>query len=226
MARRRFQLIVFDWDGTLIDSTGHIVSAIQAAAAELGWPACSPTTIRELIGLAWPQACSQLYPQYGPADHEHLKAVYLQHFTQQLAQPPVPFSGAVDVLQALADAGVLLAVATSKSRAGLRRDLQHTGLGRYLASSRCADETASKPDPLMLREIMAELSVMPDDTLMVGDTEFDLEMAQQAGISAIGAGYGAHHPERLQALAPLGCLRDIRELLPALGLAEPPGLNR
>ncbi len=220
MSARRFELVVFDWDGTLIDSTEHIVAAIQAAGAELGWPEQPRAAVREIIGLAWPQACGQLYPQYEQSDYERLKTFYLQHFAAQTARPPALFAGAVDVLQALSDSGVLLAVATSKSRSGLRRDLQQTGLGRYLASSRCADETASKPDPLMLREIMAELSVGPQDTLMVGDTEFDLEMARQAGVSGVGAGYGAHHPERLQALASLGCVHNIRDLLALVGLGQ------
>lgn len=220
MTTRTFELIVFDWDGTLIDSTEHIVTAIQAAGAELGWPAQPPEAVREIIGLAWPQACGQLYPDYDIADYERLKDVYLQHFARRSARPPAPFAGTVDVLQALVDAGVLLAVATSKSRAGLRRDLQQTGLGRYLATSRCADETASKPDPLMLREIMAELAVAPENTLLVGDTEFDLAMAGNAGVSAVAAGYGAHPPQRLQALAPLGCLQDIRQLLDLVGLAD------
>lgn len=157
---RRFELIVFDWDGTLVDSAEHIVTSIQAACRALDWPVHAPHSIREIIGLAWPVACERLFPQFNRTEHEQLKAHYLHHMTRQLTMPPQPFPGVLDVLDHLVGQDYLLAVATGKGRDGLQRSLRETGLGSYLVASRCGDEAASKPDPQMLRDIIDRKSVV------------------------------------------------------------------
>jgi phosphoglycolate phosphatase len=192
-----FDLIVFDWDGTLMDSAGHIVAAMQHAIAGLGLPPRTDEQLRELIGLGLNDAFARLYPELNTTATLQLLSQYRQHFLN----PPVPeatlFAGVRETLLHLQGSGYRLAVATGKSRRGLERALAETGLKPLIVSSRCADECASKPDPQMIEEILWECAVEPTRALMVGDTEYDMAMACGAGVPALGVSCGVHEPDRL-----------------------------
>jgi phosphoglycolate phosphatase len=194
---RKYDLIVFDWDGTLMDSAGHIVAAMQHAIRGLGLPARSDTQLSELIGLGLNDAFARLYPELNTAATLRLLSQYRQHFLN----PPVPgatlFAGVRETLMQLQAAGYRMAVATGKSRRGLDRALDEAGLRSLFATSRCADECASKPDPQMLEEILWECEIKPIRALMVGDTEYDMAMARSAGVAALGVAWGVHDPGRL-----------------------------
>ena len=205
-----FELIVFDWDGTLMDSEAHIVASMLNAVDDLGLPPASGDSVRNTIGLGLREAITKLLPEASDAIHQSLVDRYRYHF---LADDPCqPFEGAETVLSALQDEGYLLAVATGKGRPGLNRVLESTGFGRYFVETRCADETCSKPHPQMLHEIMEVLDVSPTRTLMIGDTEYDLQMANAAGVAPLAVDYGVHERERLLGCNPLGCLMSIQEL--------------
>lgn len=216
------ELIVFDWDGTLMDSTARIVTAVQAAIAVTGLPERAPAEIRAIIGLGLNEAVAVLYPDAAEEARRRLARIYGEAFVQTAARTPAElFPGAARVLQRLERAGCLLAVATGKSRAGLQRDLEQTGVGGHFVSLRTVDECPSKPDPAMLEEVMNECGVDARGTLVVGDTLFDLEMAANAGVDAVGVGWGAHSPERLLQAQPLNVVHDFDELdrwLDATGL--------
>lgn len=207
---KAFELVVFDWDGTLMDSEAHIVVSMQRALADLAMPDLSRESIRDIIGLGLREAMEKLLPAQTDADYQALTDRYRYHF---LADDPCqPFPGAEAVLQGLNEAGYLLAVATGKGRPGLERVLQSTGFSQYFVETRCADETRSKPHPQMLQEIMDVLATAPHKTLMVGDTEYDLQMANAAQTAALGVDYGVHARERLLACNPLACLSSIQDL--------------
>ena len=211
-------LVIFDWDGTLCDSTGKIVRCVQRAARELSLPALEPVQIQEIIGLSLPTAVMQLYPDLDASGIDALATSYSLHY---VADEHVPsfFEGAEAALAELAAAGFVLAVATGKSRKGLNRAFEQLDGAAWFTASRCADETASKPNPLMLKELLAECQRSHQDAVMVGDTEFDMAMAQNIGMARIGVSYGAHAPERLQRYAPVLCVDDLRHMVPWL-LAE------
>lgn len=211
----RPRLVVFDWDGTLMDSTGQIVAAASRAIAQLELPERPPEAIRDIIGLGLRESWQRLFPELGPDDFLPFVTAYRDHFLSPGLQSARLFAGAAEVVAELAGRGFLLAVATGKSRRGLDRDLAATGLGRFIEASRTADETCSKPDPAMLHELMAGLEATPEATLMVGDTEWDLEMARRAGVPAVAVSYGAHPAERLRPFAPLACI-DAIDALPGL----------
>jgi phosphoglycolate phosphatase len=212
---RATRLVVFDWDGTLMDSTGQIVAAATAAIADLGLPQRPPEAIRDIIGLGLRESWHRLFPELGPDDFLPFVEAYRDHFLSPGLQTARLFNGAAEVVERIASRGLLVAVATGKSRRGLDRDLGVTGLARFVVASRTADETRSKPHPDMLLELMAALDAPAEATLMVGDTEWDLEMAQRAGVAAVAVSYGAHPADRLQRHRPLACIESI-ETLPGL----------
>ncbi len=214
----RFKLIVFDWDGTLMDSAARIVSSLQAAAHEVGFPAITESAGRNVIGLGMREAILMLYPGLDEAGVSRFTERYRHHFLVASPLPAKLFAGAADILEALQQQGVCLAVATGKSRNGLERSFDESATRSYFYSSRCADETCSKPDPQMLLEIMEELDVEPQKTLMVGDSVYDLEMATRAGTAALAVSYGAHERERLIKHAPLACVDSLDELRKWFGL--------
>lgn len=209
----RFDLIVFDWDGTLMDSAARIVASLQAAGRDLCLPDRDDHQCRNVIGLGIHEAINTLHPGLAPHQAPQFMERYRHHFLVACPLPEVLFEGVHEILQSLEDRRIWMGVATGKGRQGLDRALAQTGCRRYFHATRCADETCSKPDPMMLREIIEELGVAPERTLMVGDTEYDLEMARRAGTAALAVTYGAHEPQRLARLAPLACLDDV----PALG---------
>jgi phosphoglycolate phosphatase len=208
----QFELIVFDWDGTLMDSAARIVASLQAAGSDLNLPDRSDAQCRNIIGLGLKEAIHTLYQDFDPQLLTQFTDRYRHHFLVASPQPESLFEGVHEILQALERRRLWLGVATGKSRKGLDRALQQTDCRRYFHSTRCADETCSKPDPMMLREIMSDLGVAPERTLMVGDTEYDLEMAQRAGTAALAVSYGAHEIERLESYQTLGCMSSVTEM--------------
>ena len=207
-----FGLLVFDWDGTLMDSEERIVSSVNAAIAELGLPSRSRAAIRDIIGLGLPEAMQALYPGLGAQACAALIDRYRDHFLAEAGSPMPLFPGAAETLATLRAEGFVLAVATGKSRRGLSRAFDQTGLGTHFESSRCADETHPKPHPAMLLELAEELSVAAERIVMIGDTTHDLEMAAAAGSSGIGVTYGAHPREQLAACEPLLLAASVGEL--------------
>jgi len=207
----RYRLIVFDWDGTLMDSAAMIVSCVQAASRDIGLPVPSDGRARHIIGLGLGDAMAYLFPQLDPAQYREVADRYRHHFFVRGGETPL-FEGTPELLEELFDAGFLLAVATGKGRRGLDRELNSTGLKRFFHATRCADESFSKPHPAMLLEIIEELGVSAERTLMVGDTTHDLEMAQSAGVSRLAVGYGAHPRDHLIGRMPLACVDDVASL--------------
>jgi len=211
-----FKLLVFDWDGTLMDSEAQIVGCMQSAMRDLDLEPLAEASIRDIIGLGLREALETLFPGSAADFQQQLVARYRHHFLSagRLASPL--FGGAEQTLRALHAQGYLLAVATGKGRPGLDKVLDETGLGPMFVASRCADETASKPDPRMLLELMSELDVSPEHTLMIGDTEYDMLMARNARVASLAVAYGVHARERLLQHQPLGCLEHITEMSPWL----------
>jgi phosphoglycolate phosphatase len=204
-----YSLIVFDWDGTLMDSQARIVDCLQAAFVEVGQPMPSREVAADIIGLGLDEAMARLWPAADVAQRQLIADHYRRHFLGGNTTPSALFPGALETLEWLRTAGYLLAVATGKSRRGLELSLAATGLAGYFQATRCAGESFSKPHPQMLLEIMDELGVAPTRTLMIGDTEYDLQMAANAGAGALAVCYGVHAPERLRALRPLACLNSL-----------------
>jgi len=211
MADKKYQLIVFDWDGTVMDSTAVIANSIQSACRDLGLPVPSDEDARHVIGMGLVQALQHAVPEAPEHMYEPLADRYRHYFLAQDQNIPL-FAGAQETIEELHDAGYALAVATGKSRKGLDRVLDSSGLRRYFHASRTADETFSKPHPAMLQELMDELGMQPEEVLMVGDTTHDLQMAINAGVDAVGVTYGAHPEDQLRALSPRALLDDFHEL--------------
>jgi phosphoglycolate phosphatase len=207
----RYELLVFDWDGTLIDSAGAIVSCIQSACRDLGLPVPDDARASHVIGLGLQDALAYAIPGLAPSQYGSVVERYRHHFLARDPQIPL-FPGTETMLTGLRTRGHVLAIATGKSRAGLARALDNTGLRPLFASSRCADQCTPKPAPDMLLELMAELGTKETNTLMIGDTVHDLQMAAHAGVPAVAVSYGAHPKAHLDALAPLACLQSVGEL--------------
>ena len=205
---KTFDLIVFDWDGTLMDSTAHIAVSIQRGCEEVGLPVPSLQAARQVIGLSLAQALATVSPGLTADRQQALAAAYRRHFFLG-DQTVTMFDGVHAGLDAIERQGTLLAVATGKSRRGLDRALEASGLCGRFAATRTQDDCPSKPHPAMLLEIMDELGVAPERTLMVGDTTHDLEMARQAGTPRVGLCHGAHTREALEGCEPLALLDDF-----------------
>lgn len=208
---KRYDLIVFDWDGTLMNSTAVIAGSIQAACRDLGLTVPADEAARHVIGLGLEQALRHAVPDAPESMYGPLVERYRHHFLAQDRAIPL-FEGARETLAELHGTGYWLAVATGKSRLGLDRVLEATGLEKYFHATRTADQTFSKPHPAMLLELMDELAVTAERTLMIGDTTHDMQMAQNAQVDAVAVGYGAHPPEQLQELNPLALMEDFAEL--------------
>lgn len=208
---RRFDLIAFDWDGTLFDSTALIVGCIQAAVRDVGGQVPSRERAAWVIGLGLAQALAHAAPDVPPQRHPELVERY-RHYWFARQHEVTLFDGVVPLLHALRARGHRLAVATGKSRRGLDVALQTVALRDLFDDSRTADETASKPHPQMLLELMEALDVPPERTLMIGDTTHDLEMARNAGCAAVAVTYGAHDHSGLRALQPLYVAESVADL--------------
>ena len=207
-----FKLLVFDWDGTLMDSESRIISCMQGAIKDVGAEPRSDEQIRNIIGLGLVQAIRVLFPDENKAFADYVAQAYRRRYTEIDHTPSRLFPGALEVLETLKSRGYLLAVATGKARRGLDSILEVTGLNEIFHTSRCADETFSKPHPQMMHEILLDLNVAAAQALMIGDTEYDMQMSHNAGARALAVSYGVHALPRLLQQRPLGYINNIVEL--------------
>lgn len=203
-----FDIVIFDWDGTLVDSVDHIASSLEQAAGDLGYPQRSREQLRHIIGLGMQEALEYLYPGISGREITELREAYAQYFFSRDTTPEDLFPGIDQVLDRLRGASRRLAVATGKSRPGLDRGLVSSNLGPYFELTRCANETASKPDPLMLRQILDATGVSAARAVMVGDTIYDMEMARRLGMPAIGVTWGVHSRDQLREHGPMEVVSD------------------
>jgi phosphoglycolate phosphatase len=208
---RRFRLLVFDWDGTIADSTALIVNSLKAACADLGLPVPTDTDAHHVIGLGLADAARHVAPSLPRERYAELSAAYRARYLAQ-DDEIVLFDGVREMLEELELAGHLLAIATGKSRAGLTRALEQQGIAHRFTATRCADEGFPKPHPDMLLALMNRTGVNAGETLMIGDTTHDLELAQNAGAAALALTHGAHTSDALARFAPLATLSSIAEL--------------
>ncbi|MCK5809641.1 MAG: HAD-IA family hydrolase, partial [Cocleimonas sp.] len=200
---KKYQLIIFDWDGTLMDSTAQIINCMQLATKEVGAEQRSDDAIRDIIGLGLEEAIHALYPH---ATQDFIKQTAIAYRDNYLFKDKTPsplFSGVVDLLDELREADYDLAIATGKSRRGLEKGLDETNLHAYFPITRCADETRSKPDPQMLSEILTDYNTDHSTALMVGDSEYDLHMANNAKMASLAVTYGVHSLQRLMQQKPV-----------------------
>ena len=220
--RSEFKLLVFDWDGTLMDSEARILDCVRATVRELELETPTDNEIRNIIGLGLKEAVETLFPGADDSLVGQVIEQYRHYFLHGDQTPSSLFPGAQTVLQELAGRDYLLAVATGKGRQGLDKVLEETGLEDLFHATRCADETFSKPHPEMLQQIMFELGAEAHETLMIGDTEYDMQMASNARAQRLAVSYGVHRAERLLRHDPLGCLDNIGELIGWLDQREQP----
>ena len=199
---KQFDLIVWDWDGTLANSTGMITDALVKAAAEVGLPTLDPQAASNIIGLGLKESIYALFGEIPVKQAQALAARYSANYYDGESEIPL-FAGAKETIIELNRRGFKLAVATGKGRRGLNLALQHCGLTNYFHITRTVDECFSKPHPQMLDEIMDELVITPERTLMIGDTNYDLQMAQNAGVSSVGVTFGAQAGEKLLSYNPI-----------------------
>ncbi|HSS65633.1 MAG TPA: HAD-IA family hydrolase, partial [Gammaproteobacteria bacterium] len=210
MNEKRYGLLVFDWDGTLADSEQRIVDSVRRALSELGLPDRSPAQIRNIIGLGMQECLETLFPGVAPERHAGFIDAYRKHFSVQNDTPVTLFPGVKEVLCALDSRGYTIAIATGKSRRGLDRELQESGLDGVVQVSRCADESPSKPHPQMLEDILERTVTPSHQALMIGDTTYDMQMARDAGVDRVGVSYGAHEISRLLEFDPLEIVDSLR----------------
>jgi phosphoglycolate phosphatase len=217
---RRYDLIAFDWDGTLFDSTGLIVRCIQDAVRDVGGTVPTREAASYVIGLGLMQALAHAAPDVPKEKYPALGEAYRHHYSARQNDISL-FEGTLRMLHSLRARGHLLAVATGKSRRGLdevlQREIDGVVLSHLFEASRTADQTAGKPDPLMLHELMAELGVPPERTLMIGDTTHDLGLARNAGVASVGVSFGAHDHAAFAEFAPLYVAHSVAELQTWLG---------
>ena len=206
----KYRVIVFDWDGTILDSPSAIAECIQASCGDLGLEVPDRGRASHVIGLGLPELMRAIAPGLAPERYPEFVEAYRTHFRAR--EPAMQlFPGMRELLADLSRTS-LLGIATAKSRRGLERALDATGLRPHFRASRCADETHPKPHPAMLLEILNELSVSPENALMIGDTSHDLAMARAAGVDALAVTYGAHPEQGLRACGPLGCFSSVNQL--------------
>jgi len=207
----KYKLFVFDWDGTLMDSEAKIISCMHAAIKDMEFESRSDDQIRNIIGLGFKEALTVLYPDKS-ALYETFVEQYRRYFLDENSEPSPLFSHVELLLELLNHHACFLAVATGKGRRGLDKVLYETKLNKYFHVTRCADETFSKPNPQMLHEIMDFVGVEPNETIMIGDTEYDLNMASNAGCESIAIAHGVHDVSRLEDCKPIEVFSDIKEL--------------
>ena len=203
------KLVIFDWDGTLFDSVGQIVASLQFAAQQFNQP-LTDADAKSIIGLGLPEVAKRLFPAV-PELHADILQAYSEHYVANSVEDAW-FEGVSEMLYALKDQGIKLAVATGKSRKGLDRVLKQTNSLELFHATRAASETRSKPDPLMLAEILAETGIHAHEAIMVGDTSYDLEMALNIVMPSVGVSYGVHTSETLANFNPLSIVNDVSSL--------------
>jgi len=212
------KVVIFDWDGTLVDSVEHIADSLHQAATELGFPAREREAYRDIIGLGMAEALDALYPGISRAEMNAIRDGYGRYFFSKVTTPQNVFEGMAEVVADICASGRRCSVATGKSRKGLESALVSSGLGMHFETTRCADETRSKPDPAMLREILAHFGAEPSEAVMIGDTRYDLEMAQRIGMPAVGVEWGVHKRDVLGQYAPHAIVDSVPDLRDVLGL--------
>lgn len=212
----KISLVIFDWDGTVMDSVGRIVSSMRNAAALTGITVPDEHAVKQIIGLSLEPALNCLFPDANEMQRQSLFEHYRDQYVEHNPTPAPLFAGAQDVLQQLRQRNMLLAVATGKARKGLHRVFEQTGLAPYFATTRCADEAQSKPHPDMLQQILLELNIRPEHAVMVGDTSHDMKMAQSAGVPGIGITHGVHGRDVLQQFSPVAIIDSLPQLLDVL----------
>ena len=212
------KVVIFDWDGTLIDSVDHIADSLHQAATELGYPELEREAYRDIIGLGMIEALEKLYPGLTRDEMQRIRDGYAGYFFQKVTTPQNVFDGMADVVTDIRRSGRGCSVATGKSRRGRARALTSSGLGPHCDITRCADETRSKPDPLMLEEILAFYGYEPEEAVMIGDTRYDLDMARRIGMPSIGVEWGVHQRDVLQEYDPHAVVTSVDELRRVLGL--------
>lgn len=207
-----YKLLIFDWDGTLMDSEARIVNCLRAAIEEAGHEDRSNDQLKNIIGLGLREALQQLFPEKEQTHIEQMADYYRRHYLETNDTPSELFEGAAELLEDLEQQGYWLAIATGKGREGLNQVLQQTGLEQRFHITRCASETRSKPHPQMLEEILDQLGLHAHQALMIGDTEYDMEMAHHIGMDALAVSYGVHAADRLLQHPTVGCLHNIAHL--------------
>lgn len=207
-----YQLIIFDWDGTLMDSQARITACLESSACDLNLPLLTQTQYKHVIGLGLKEAISALYPQLNATLVTDFADRYRYHFVTANDTPSGLFANVRQMLEQLLEQGFMLAIATGKARRGLERVLYDTGLENLFHGSRCADETRSKPHPQMLEELLDEFGLFSDEAIMVGDTEYDMLMARSLGMDALAVSYGVHDKVELLKHEPVSCVNSISEL--------------
>ncbi len=208
----QFKLVIFDWDGTLMDSIARIVSSVQAAARTNNFRLPSDQEAKSIIGLSLPQAVAQLFPETSITQQNNFIQTYKSQYVELNTTASPLFDGVKPLLARLQQEDKLLAVATGKGRAGLERVWQATNTGHYFHASRCAGEVASKPEPEMLTSLLSELQVLPSEAVMIGDTRYDMEMAQRAGVARIGVTLGVDDRDVLSDYQPIAIVDSLSEL--------------
>lgn len=214
----KVKAVIFDWDGTLIDSVDHIADSLHQAATELGYPDLEREAYRDIIGLGMIEALEKLYPGLSREEMVRIREGYAEYFFKKVTTPQNVFDGMAEVVADIKRSGLGCSVATGKSRRGLELALTSSGLGHHFDATRCADETRSKPHPLMLEEILAFYGFEPGEAVMIGDTRYDLEMAQRIGMPSIGVEWGVHGREVLEEYAPYAVVNTVGDLRRVLGL--------
>lgn len=209
---KKYKAVIFDWDGTLMNSEARIVDSIQTAARECGFPVLSDYESKQIIGLSLEKAILGLYPGAEQPQVVAMAEAYTQYFLEDCSVPMEAFDGAESLLFNLRQYGLKLAIATGKSRKGLDQVLSACGFGVYFDMTRTPVESASKPDPLMLEQILAEFGLSVDEAVMIGDTTFDMEMAQNIGMDRIALSHGVHQMEVLAEYDPVAQLDSLQEL--------------
>jgi phosphoglycolate phosphatase len=209
---KEYQLIIFDWDGTLMDSVGRIVSSMQKAAQASHLAVPSVTSVKDIIGLSLQVSMQRLFPKESDEQHEKLIQLYSNYYKHFDDTPTPLFSGIQRMMLALHVSGKSLAVATGKSRNGLERVLAETDMSKLFSACRGADEAKSKPDPLMLQQILDELNMPMQSAVMIGDSVHDLAMAQAIGMDSIGVTWGVHNRAMLENYQPVAVVDSVAEL--------------
>ncbi|MCB5160332.1 HAD family hydrolase [Marinomonas algarum] len=212
------KLVIFDWDGTLFDSIDNICDCMLKAGHLAGAPERSKEDIKNIIGLSLDKAISVVWSELTLSEQKIIVEHYKKIYVAADQKAPIAYVGVLDVLAQLHEKSIKMAVATGKTRKGLDRAFSLTQTKHYFQASRCADEALSKPNPLMLKQLLEELNIKPEDAVMIGDTEYDLNMANNAGIPSVGVTYGAHSKSRLEACQPLALIDCFTELPQILGL--------
>ena len=209
---KKYKCVIFDWDGTLMNSEARIVDSIQACAKAVGYPILSYDESKEIIGLSIGKAVELLYPQVDEETIAKMSVAYTKHFLEDSTVSMKPYDGVTELLSSIKKSGAKIAIATGKSRKGLDQVLSEMSFANYFDMTRTPVESESKPSPLMLKQILEAFNINADEAIMVGDTEFDMEMAQNINMDKVALSHGVHDLHRLQKYNPVTCCDDLEEL--------------